>query len=78
MADPTRYSGSADKTTGNTGSGFDHVSNAGAPCWVKVVVIVAVCAALLFIILQVAGGGDHGPNRHAGGVGGRAPVAQSS
>lgn len=80
MSDPSRYPDSADETAGDTagdtGSGSDHVS--GAPRWVKVVVIAAVFVALFFVVLQVAGGGGHGPGRHAGGIGGHAPIAQSS
>ena len=73
MADPSRYPvGSAD----DTGAGSDRRPNAGTPSWVKAFVVVAVVAVLLFVASQVVGGGGHGPGRHVGGVGDRAPLAR--
>jgi ABC-type transporter Mla subunit MlaD len=37
----------------------------GTPRWVKVFGIIAIVVALLFVIMLAAGGGRHGPSRHA-------------
>ena len=73
MANPSRYPGSAD----DTGVGSNRRSNTGVPRWVKVFLIFAVVAVLLFVVLQIVGGGSHGPGRHTG-AGDRAPLARSS
>jgi hypothetical protein len=36
----------------------------GTPRWVKVSGIVTLVLVLLFVIVMVAGGGNHGPGRH--------------
>lgn len=36
----------------------------GPPRWVKVFGVVAVLVLLLFVVLLVAGRGEHGPGRH--------------
>ena len=36
----------------------------GVPRWVRVFVIVGVIVIIGFIVLMVAGGGNHGPGRH--------------
>ena len=40
-------------------------TTAGAPRWVKVFGIVALALVLMLAILLLAGGGSHGPSRHA-------------
>jgi hypothetical protein len=36
----------------------------GTPRWVKVSGLVAVVVLVLFVIVLVVGGGEHGPGRH--------------
>lgn len=36
----------------------------GMPRWVKVFLIIAAAAVLLFLVLQLVTGGEHGPRRH--------------
>jgi len=36
----------------------------GTPRWVKVSVIVVIALIVLFAILQIASGGEHGPGQH--------------
>ena len=38
----------------------------GMPRWVKVSLIVALVLVALFLIVNLAGGGGHGPQRHSG------------
>ena len=47
----------------------------GTPRWVKVFGIIALALVLLVVIMMFAGGGSHGPGRHApsGGAGGHTP-----
>lgn len=40
----------------------------GTPVWVKVFVVVAAVAAVLFVVSLLVGGG-HGPGRHVPGAG---------
>lgn len=54
----------------------------GMPRWVKGFVIAAAVLVVLFVALQVLGGGSHGPQRHSGagigvgaGAGSLAPIA---
>lgn len=42
----------------------DPASSAGLPRWVKLFAIIAAVLIVVFIILQVATGGKHGPGRH--------------
>lgn len=39
----------------------------GRPRWVKVSLLIAGAIIVLFVVLQIVGGGDHGPGRHSGG-----------
>jgi hypothetical protein len=61
MADPPPYS----DVRNDTGVSPDPDSTAGTPRWVKVFGIIAIVVALLFVSMLVAGGGRHGPSRHA-------------
>jgi hypothetical protein len=61
MADPPPYS----DTGKDSNIRSDRESTAGTPRWVKVFGIIAIVVALLFVIMLVAGGGRHGPSRHA-------------
>lgn len=36
----------------------------GPPRWVKVFGAIALVAIALFVVVTIAGGGDHGPGRH--------------
>jgi prolyl oligopeptidase PreP (S9A serine peptidase family) len=40
----------------------------GTPRWVKVSGLVALAVLVLFVVVLVVGGGEHGPGRHQGGV----------
>lgn len=40
---------------------------ARTPRWVIVFGIIALVLAMLFVVLQFVGGGDHGPGRHGSG-----------
>ncbi len=42
----------------------DRPSTTGTPSWVKVFGIICLILVLLFFILQIVGGGKHGPSRH--------------
>jgi hypothetical protein len=46
--------------------GPDTGSTPGMPRWVKVFLIVALVLVLLFLVLQLISGGEHGPRRHGG------------
>ena len=49
----------------------------GAPRWVKVLgLVLLVCAALFVILHLLGGGGDHGPGRH--GFDGQTPSSSAS
>jgi len=68
MADPPRtpdsrrVAGAGDDSTDvRAGRG----STTGAPRWVKVFGIIVIVLVALFVILQLIGGGSHGPGRHA-------------
>jgi hypothetical protein len=46
----------------------DHELTTGAPRWVKILGIVVLGLAVLFVGLKIAGiGPEHGPGRHSGG-----------
>jgi hypothetical protein len=53
-----------------SGSGATPTPAAGMPRWVKLSLIVVTLLVALFIGLQLAGVGDHGPGRHFGPGGG--------
>ena len=82
MAHPPPYpdsGGDAGDGSDDTRLGFERGSDpAGTPRWVKVFGIVALVLILLFFVLQVFGGGGHGPGRHAGGASEGAPLARPS
>ena len=61
MADPPPYP--------DTGVEPDRGSTTGTPRWVKVFGIIALVAVVLFLVVMLIGGGEHGPGRHmsAGG-----------
>ena len=67
MADPPRYPEAGDDTR------RADPESTGTPRWVKVSGIIAFAVILIFVIVMLVGGGDHGPGRHAlskGGPGG--------
>jgi hypothetical protein len=59
---------------GDTGVEPGRGPSAGTPRWVKVFGIVALVVILLVVIMLLTGG-NHGPGRHTGGLGGRTPAA---
>jgi hypothetical protein len=69
MADPPPYPEGRD----DTGVGPEPRSTTGTPRWVKVSGIIALALVLLFVIVMLIGGGNHGPGRHtlSGGLGGQ-------
>ena len=76
MADPSRNPvPGRDDTGGDAGAGPEREPDAGTPRWVKAFAVVAVVLVVLFVVLQVFGGG-HGPGRHSGETGERAPLAR--
>ncbi len=74
MADLPPYSDSSADTGDDVGVGPDPGLATATPLWVKVFGIIALLVVLLFIILTLAGGGNHGPGRHTGG-GDQAPTS---
>lgn len=42
----------------------DRRSPSGTPRWVKISGIIALVLILLFVIMMLVGGGNHGPGRH--------------
>jgi hypothetical protein len=73
MADPSLDPGTGDDTDGVK---LDRGSTNAMPRWVKVCLIVAVLVVLVFVILLLTGGGDHGPGRHmsSGSIGERGKI----
>jgi hypothetical protein len=56
---------SSDRRRGNDPDIGDPPDSSGTPRWVKVFGVVLAIAALLAVIVFLAGGGQHGPGRHA-------------
>lgn len=50
-----------------TGEADVPVEPPGRPRWAKVSLLIAGAIIVLFVVLQLVGGGDHGPGRHTGG-----------
>ena len=44
-------------------------STAGTPRWVKVFGVIALVVVVVFVVLLLARGGEHGPGRHSLGAG---------
>jgi hypothetical protein len=55
----------------------DPPPDTGTPRWVKVFGVIVAILILLFVIVLLFGGGEHGPGRHtpSGGAGGQAPLS---
>jgi hypothetical protein len=51
-------------SNGDTGVGPDRGSPPSTPRWVKVFVVITIILILLFVILQLVSGGEHGTRRH--------------
>jgi hypothetical protein len=62
MADLPRH-----PDTGDGGAGSDPGSTTGTPRWVKVFGLVALIVIVLFVVVILTGGGEHGPGRHTPG-----------
>jgi hypothetical protein len=63
MADPPTDPDSGEET----GVRRDREPSAGTPRWVKVFGLIALVAVVLFVVVMLVGGGEHGPGRHTGG-----------
>ena len=50
--------------TPDIGGEHDHGASDNTPRWVKMFGTIALVLVLLFVALQVIGGGGHGPGRH--------------
>ena len=62
MADPSHSPG-----TGNDiGGGPYREPPPGTPRWVKVFGLIALVVLVLFVVVLLIGGGEHGPGRHSG------------
>ena len=52
------------------GTGHPEVTHAepteGMPRWVKISLLVPLAVVVLFLLVQIVGGGEHGPGRHGG------------
>ena len=57
-----------------TGIGRESEPNAGTPRWVKVFGLIALVAVVLFVVVMLVGGGEHGPGRHTPGGGSDTPA----
>ena len=53
--------------------GPDRASTTGTPRWVKVSGLIALLVVVLFLVVMLVGGGEHGPGRHAPGGGSDTP-----
>jgi hypothetical protein len=69
LGDTPRYPETGD----DTDVGPDRGSTPGTPRWVKVFGLIALVVIVLFVVVTLIGGGEHGPGRHtpAGGSGTR-------
>jgi hypothetical protein len=54
---------------GDEGADPGSDSEHGTPRWAKVFAFVALVVILLFVVLTLVGGGEHGPGRHTPGDG---------
>jgi hypothetical protein len=62
MADPSAHPDPHDET----GTPLDGGSTAGTPRWVKVFGAIALVVVVLFVVVLLIRGGEHGPGRHGG------------
>jgi hypothetical protein len=60
LADPPTGPDAGDET----GVVADGGSTTGTPRWVKVFGIIALVVFVLFVVVVLVGGGEHGPGRH--------------
>jgi hypothetical protein len=58
----------------NTGGGLDREPSAGTPRWVKVFGLIALVVVVLFVVVLLVDGAEHGPSRHSLGSGSGAPL----
>lgn len=59
-------------TTSHTADRAERRPAPGTPRWAKAFGLVVLALAILFVLVQLVGGGDHGPGRHLPGGGSRA------
>ena len=57
------------ETGDDNGEALDRSETVGTPRWVKVFGAIALIALVLFVVVSIVGGGEHGPRRHAPGGG---------
>jgi hypothetical protein len=62
MADPPAQPDTDD----DTGAPLDREPPAGTPRWVKVFGAIALVVVVLFVLVLILRGGEHGPGRHGG------------
>jgi hypothetical protein len=65
MADMPDHSDTGDDTGMRPGRG----TTTGTPRWVKVFGAIALVVIMLFVVVVLVGGGEHGPGRHTPGGG---------
>ena len=54
-----------------------HQSTAGTPRWVKAFGVIALVVIVLFLVVLLVRGGEHGPGRHSPGDGSNTPAGHS-
>lgn len=52
-------------------------STPGTPRWVKVFGVIALIVIVLFVVVLLARGGEHGPGRHSGDGGSETPTGHT-
>ena len=73
MADPPTSPDSGQET----GVRRDREPSVGTPRWVKVFGLIALVAVVLFVVVMLVGGGEHGPSRHTPGGGSDTPATHT-
>ena len=73
MVDPPTDSDSGQVS----GTGRDREPSAGTPRWVKVFGLIALVAVVLFVVVMLVGGGEHGPGRHTPEGGSNTPATHT-
>jgi hypothetical protein len=73
MADPPTHHDSGQEAD----IGRDREPSARTPRWVKVFALIALVAVVLFVVVTLVGGGEHGPGRHTPGGGSDSPATHT-
>ena len=64
-------------TSEGTGTGPYREPPAGTPLWVKVFGLAALVVIVLFVVVLLIRGGEHGPGRHSPGGGSDPPAGHT-